>query len=219
MKLDWVTAPLQRDRLMIIKRFLSNAQGWVLDSGCGEIEPKIVCDHQNVAALDIAISGLRNLKRNAFKGHLVLGSSTNLPFKDKYFTKSVCSEVIEHLPTEQHVKRCIRELERVSEQFMITTPNNRLDFRWIGPTHRRFFSIESIKKILPENSLIGTSNVGHSSVPILPYFLLDKRYIGRYFEWLDRKLRKTWIGILSTKIKSPLIGGAFIVAICGNKSR
>lgn len=200
---------------MILKKFLANTQGYILDCGCGEREPKIICDLSNAVALDIAISGLKNLKRMNFEGHLVLGSCTTLPFKDKCFEKSVCSEVIEHLPTDSHVKKTIEELERTSDLFMITTPNNRLNFRWFGPTHRRFFTIEHIKEVLPENSVIGTSNVGHSRLPILPYFLRNRRYTGRYFAWLDRKLRKTWIGALLTKIQSPLMGGAFIVAICG----
>lgn len=148
---------------MILKHFLSLTKGYVLDVGCGEIEPKIVCDYPKAVAMDIALSGLKNLKKNTFKGHLVLGSCLNLPFKDKCFKKAICSELIEHLPTDLDVKNCIEELKRVSEKFMVTTPNNKFDFRWLESTHKRFLNAESIRKFLPEKSKVTTSNVPQPS--------------------------------------------------------
>ncbi len=215
--IEWIRDLRQYDRLTILKSFLSNSSDFILDVGCGEIEPKIVCDYTHAVAMDLASSGLDNLKKKQFKGHLVLGSCSNLPFKDRCFERAICSEVIEHLPTDSDVKRCIEELNRVSDRFMVTTPNNQFDFRWLEATHRRFFNVKNIRKFFPKKSKIITSNIPQASVPIpiLPYFLLDKQEttIGRYLAWFDKKLRMTPIGLLSRKFKSKLLGGAFIIAI------
>jgi len=216
--IEWLSNPLQSDRLAILREFLSSSSEYVLDCGCGEIEPVLVCNTGNAIALDIGISGLKNLKSNKFKGHLVLGSCTYLPFRDKCFEKSICSEVIEHLPTDLDVKKCIKELERVSNAFMLTTPNNQFDFRWLEHTHKRFFNTKNIRQLLPRGTLVTTSRVPHSKaqyMPILPYFLLDKPRgrIGNLLIFLDFHVRKTPIGRIVKRIKGPLYGMAFIVAV------
>lgn len=211
----WTSDVRQNDRLMILKNFL-NSNDYVLDVGCGEVEPKIICDYTKALALDIAPSGLTNLKNNNFKGHLILASCTNLPLKDKSIEKSICSEVIEHLPKDNLVKKCIDELERVSKKYLVTTPNNQFTFRWLESTHVRFFNKKNIKKLFPKECQIKTSNIPQASVeiPILPYFLLDKGHttLGKYFQWFDRKFRRSFLGKLIRRMISGLLGNAFILA-------
>jgi SAM-dependent methyltransferase len=220
---DWLSDPRQRDRLEILKKFLSNSAGFVLDCGSGEIEPVFVCNVPNAVALDIGASGLKNLKAKEFKGSLVLGSCTHLPFRNKCFEKAICSEVIEHLPTDLDVKKCIKELERVSRVFLVTTPNNQFDFRWLEQTHKRFFNRKSIRKFLPKNALVTTSSVSQSKapyMPILPWFLLNKQQttIGKYLASIDFQIRRSSLGGLIKKMKSPLLGMAFIVVVyCDRK--
>lgn len=161
--LDWLRDPIQYDRLMIIKRYLDTcSDGYILDDGCGESEPLVISNNERTIGLDISKTALLNLKAKTFKGEIVLGSVTELPFRDGVFQRAVCSEVIEHLPTDSDVLRCIKELNRVTRQFMITTPNCRFGSDWYAlsePTHRRFFSIKALKKFLPPNAIYWTSNI------------------------------------------------------------
>jgi hypothetical protein len=215
---NWLSDPRQRDRLEILKKFLSDSAGFILDCGCGEIEPMFVCNVPNAVALDIGASGLKNLKANKFMGSLVLGSCTHLPFRNKCLEKSICSEVIEHLPTDLDVKKCLEELERVSRAFIVTTPNNQFDFRWLEQTHKRFFNTKSRRRFLSKNTLVTTSNVPQSkaqNMPILPWFLLNKQQttIGKYLAFFDLQIRKSLLGSLIKRIKGPLLGMAFIVVV------
>jgi 2-polyprenyl-3-methyl-5-hydroxy-6-metoxy-1,4-benzoquinol methylase len=224
-KIDWTSDPRQHDRQMILKSFLSASSDYILDCGCGEKEPLTVCNTPKAVAFDIGASGLKNIKANGFKGHTILGSCTHLPFRSKCFEKSICSEIIEHLPTDRDVKKCIAELKRVSRTFMVTTPNNQFDFRWLEHTHKRFFNTESIRKFLPENTIVTTSNVPQSKdpfMPVLPYFLLNKAgtFIGKWLYAFNFHIVRTPAGKIIKRIKSPLHGKAFIVAVYhDNKSQ
>jgi 2-polyprenyl-3-methyl-5-hydroxy-6-metoxy-1,4-benzoquinol methylase len=215
---DWALDPRQHDRQMILKNFLSAPSSYILDCGCGEKEPLIVCNTPEAVALDIGASGLKNLKANEFKGHTVMGTCTRLPFRNKCFERSICSEVIEHLPTDRDVKKCIDELERVSRAFMVTTPNNQFDFKWLEQTHVRFFNTKNIRNFLPENTIVTTSNVPQSKasfMPVLPYFLLDKgkTSIGKWLNAINFHIVRTPAGKIIKRIKGPLHGMAFVVAI------
>ena len=218
---NWSSDPRQYDRQMILKNFLLNSSNFILDCGCGEKEPLIVCNTSDAVAFDIGESGLKNLKENNFKGHIVMGSCTHLPFRSKCFKKTICSEVIEHLPTDDDVRKCLNEIKRVSCTFMVTTPNNQFDFKWLEQTHIRFFNTKNICDFLPENTLVTTSNVPQSEahfMPILPYFLLDKgkTHIGKWICALNYHLVRTPIGNIIKRIKAPLHGMAFIVAVYNN---
>lgn len=213
---DWITAPVQYDRLMILKQFLLDSDGYILDCGCGEIEPLIIGNRDYMVATDIAKVGLRNLKAKGFKGHLVLSSCDSLPFQENSFYTAVCSEVIEHLPNEDKIEKTIKELMRVSRSTLVTTPNNKYGYRWLDPTHRHFLNTKTIKKFLPKNSQISTSN---SCATFLPHALLKNRY----FRWLEYRMKGkpwhrlphlnlSWLAKLS-KFKRKFVEGAFVVAI------
>lgn len=222
--MDWLSDERQQNRLMILNKFLSKASGLVLDCGAGEIEAKIICDSPNSVALDIASTGLKNLKKQNFAGQVIVASCTHLPLKDGVFERSICSEVIEHLPTDLDVKKCIRELERVSQIFMVTTPNNKFDFRWLERTHKRYFNTENIRKYLPNNARIMESDIPQykaPALPLLPYFLLNKQHtqIGRYIAWFDNKLRKVPLCKLVAVFKTRPVGGAFVVTIVESRKK
>jgi hypothetical protein len=222
-EIDWSSDPRQHDRQMILKTFLLSSTNYILDCGCGEKEPLIVCNTPKAVAFDIGASGLKNLKAKNFKGHTIIGSCTHLPFRNKCFEKSICSEVIEHLPTDENVRTCIGEIERVSRAFMITTPNNQFDFKWLEQTHKRFFNIKNIRHLLPENTIVTTSNVLQSKapyMPVLPFFLLDKgkTTIGKWLCAFNFHIVRTPSGKIIQKIKSPLHGMAFVVALYHDSS-
>jgi len=95
----------------------------VLDVGCGQGRHSSTACEQNtctVCALDIDQANLTKTKyllhlmdkEGKSRGEWVLlrGDAMNLPFKDTYFDKVICSEVLEHLPDDN---QALRELRRV----------------------------------------------------------------------------------------------------------
>ena len=95
----------------------------VLDVGCGEGRHSCrACEQTDctVCALDIDKANLAKTSyllrlldeegKSRGKWVSLRGDATKLPFKDAYFDKVICSEVLEHLPAHQ---QAIRELKRV----------------------------------------------------------------------------------------------------------
>ena len=95
----------------------------VLDVGCGEGRHSSTACEQNactVCALDIDRENLAKTnyllrlidREGKMKGNWVLlrGDAMRLPFKDEYFDKVICSEVLEHIHDDG---QAIRELRRV----------------------------------------------------------------------------------------------------------
>ncbi len=234
-RLHWLKDPIQHDRLLIIKRFLSGCRdGYILDNGCGEVEPVLVSNNARTVGLDISKVALQDLKAKTFKGHIVLGSALKLPFKDKAFEKAICSDVIEHLPTSHDVARCLQELNRIAKEYMLTTPNCGFGADWYALTyadHKRFYSIADLRRLLGSNAVCETSNLAknlfpffirsHSARrPILTTGLLSPRpsrstplsLILYHSTVVGRKLQTTRLGKLLMKLKRKAFGGAFITA-------
>ena len=233
--LHWLREPIQHDRLSIIKEFLSRRnRGYVLDNGCGEIEPLLISNNKDTIGLDIAKMTLLRLKAKAFKGELVLGSAVKLPFKDEAFERAICSEVIEHFAKGDEVLKCIAELNRIAKQYLLTTPNCGFGADWYALSysdHKRFFSIKKLRKLLPP------STVYRTSIPqkLFPYFIRGSYnklplarsvltqhgaqpfsialFIFERFVNLDYRLQKTTLGKALFKLKQKIFGGAFIIAI------
>lgn len=95
----------------------------VLDVGCGEGRHSFTaCERANctVCALDIHHENLAKINylfrlmdaEGKTRGRWVSlrGDATRLPFKDTYFDKVICSEVLEHIPDDD---RAVQELQRV----------------------------------------------------------------------------------------------------------
>jgi len=95
----------------------------VLDVGCGEgRHTSKACEQASctVYALDIDKTSVAKTKYLLYlmetegksRGRLVplLGDATKLPFKDAYFDRVICSEVLEHLPDDH---KAVQELKRV----------------------------------------------------------------------------------------------------------
>lgn len=214
------------DRMITLKRFIDNCGGYVLDDGCGETEPLLISNTTKTVALDIAKSGLKNLKHKGFKGHLIQASCTHLPFKGKIFEKTICSEVIEHLPSLIHIKQSINEIIRTSSAYMITTPNNKAWSKWLDPTHYHFFSIATIINLI-RNCNIPNCNVSTTQLSdtLLPRILAKKKW----FAWIDVRLKGMEVkrlritnkrfGKKLLRFKAKISGGTFLVLQGTNMSR
>jgi dolichol-phosphate mannosyltransferase len=88
----------QRWRYRIILSMAQNYLGTrILDVGCGS--SRILLDLPGAIGLDIRHHKLRYMKRYG-TNPLITGSIFTLPFRDEWFDCVICSEVIEHIPTE-----------------------------------------------------------------------------------------------------------------------
>jgi len=133
-------------RYQILKKFCAGAEK-LLSVGCGPREPIILnASH----AVDISIQSYHLLKKNGWKGDFYCATSDGLPFADKFFDVVVCSEVIEHLPDLDIVRRTFLEVNRIAKRWIITTPNSAICIpKHQNPAHRQFFNPDSIKEVIP----------------------------------------------------------------------
>lgn len=92
----------------------------VLDLGCGDgtVSNPLIAKGLDVIGVDISIIALQY-----FKGKGLIGNIEQLPFPAHSFDLIICSEVLEHLPTDT-LERAVKEIERVALRYVIiTTPN------------------------------------------------------------------------------------------------
>lgn len=128
-------------------RGLAGSAKTILSVGCGPKEPiGIGATH----ACDIAMTAERFLRAQEWKGEFKQCSCDKLQYPDKSMDFVVCSEVIEHLPNVEDIRRTFFEVDRVGKNWVVTTP-------WIDrahgntePTHRHFLNEEKIREIMPE---------------------------------------------------------------------
>lgn len=136
-----------KERIKIIKDFCKGAKK-ILSVGCGAHEP---IDINATHAIDVVQNSEAYLRKQGWKGVFYLGSCDNLPnnwehyrvYKNKRFDVAVCSEVIEHLPDLEIVKKTFQEVNRVAERWIFTCPD------WLGtePTHKRAFDLKMLKEV------------------------------------------------------------------------
>ena len=143
----------QIERYAIIKNFCrspENVACSIASLGCGPFEPiRINATH---ACDDSQLAG-DFLKANGWKGDFIVADVCNLPYSRHQFDIAICSEVIEHLPTEAAVTSAIIEVSRVAKSWLITTPFGYSP----DPEHHFHFTDTQLKKILkaalPANNL------------------------------------------------------------------
>ena len=134
--------PYSKYRVQTLKKFINRSKPSI-DLGSGGFMPKIL----NVThACDNGKNALKYLKKEDWKGEFkIVDISKKLPYKDKQFKKAVCSEVIEHLRTKEAVTNSIREIDRISDKWLITTPA----VYFSEPDHSFFFTPNLLFELMP----------------------------------------------------------------------
>lgn len=130
-------------RLNILKEFISNRKPCI-DLGCGAYTPIYLnvthaCDNGEVA--------WKILKKNGWKGEFKKCNVYKTSYLDKQFKAGVCSEVIEHIPTEDKIKRTFLEIDRICEKWLFTTPSRMIPDK----DHKFFFTGDHLFDIIPFN--------------------------------------------------------------------
>jgi len=135
----WKGHKVIKNRYETLQRFCKNAKT-ILCVGSGAVEPIALnathaCDVHEIAG--------EILEKQGWKGHFFISSCDKIEALDKEFDAAVCSEVIEHLPDLETVKRTFFELDRVSERWIVTTPARKID----DPGHKRVFNFNMLLNV------------------------------------------------------------------------
>jgi ubiquinone/menaquinone biosynthesis C-methylase UbiE len=89
-----------------------NQKKKILDAGCGEgrFSRYFIENKANITSMDFSEEYIRLAKKNLKKGRFVIGSVTNLPFKDNSFDFIFSVDVLQHVPD---LEKAIKEFFRV----------------------------------------------------------------------------------------------------------
>ncbi len=147
----WEKNPRIKKRYLTLKNFCKGAEK-VLCVGSGGVEPLVIgATH----AVDVDKMSGNLLRGQGWKGSFYVGSCDDLAShwgslgfkkgapKRKMFDVAVCSEVIEHLPDLESVKKTFQELDRVAKKWIVTTPAIKIN----DPGHKFFFSEKELKNL------------------------------------------------------------------------
>lgn len=187
----------------------------VLDVGCGPYELMYVRNDEKTVGVDISNFILRILLNCGFQGHAGQADSQHLPFRNKSFDCLVSNQLIEHMTSLKAIKKVVNEMQRISGNIMIITPNSAFCRRIHDPTHFFFFTTRDLKKIMPSFEIYASNLLPTQTLNY--YFLYDSPqlrkmpFIGalvfnmlrmiessRFVSWLNKKL---WVGIHLIAVK------------------
>lgn len=111
----------EAERLDLVNKIIPSNVKTILDVGCGSGALTNYFDNNRyeITGLDRSKEALKHYKHNKIEG-----SVDRLPFADNSFDLVICSDVLEHLPSDI-LKKTIDELKRVSGKYLlIISPNN-----------------------------------------------------------------------------------------------
>lgn len=109
----------QRTRFKYVNSLLENAEGNILDIGCGT--SRIIQSHPESVAMDYSFKKLRYLNRTNKKR--IQASTFSLPFKNESFDKIIHSQVIEHIPHDPIIFTELARVIRKNGILIIGTPD------------------------------------------------------------------------------------------------
>lgn len=134
---------IKAPRLMMLRAFLEPYRA-TLEIGCGGYTAQVLgVTH----ACDVSPLSLKLLRGLGWKGAFAVCSCDDLPYQDKEFGCAVCSEVIEHLPDLDSVKKTFQEIDRVGQNWVVTTPCNPLGPKNPEKDHKRAFTVTELRDL------------------------------------------------------------------------
>lgn len=102
----------------------------ILDVGCGNVRDLIIVANNGAKTVGIDLSsgmikeGKKDINKFGLKNiDLIIGSGTNLPFKEETFDKIICSETIEHISNYEDAIAEMNRVLKIGGKLVITTPN------------------------------------------------------------------------------------------------
>ena len=112
--------PYSKYRIEVLNKFIDGVNPSI-DLGCGGFMPSILGTTHACDDSILAEKYLNTLGWN--RDFKVVDISKPLPYGNKQFKIAVCSEVIEHFKSKKQVSMLFREIDRISEKWIVTTPS------------------------------------------------------------------------------------------------
>jgi SAM-dependent methyltransferase len=148
-------------------------QGKVLDIGCGQghLLSRLEDDQRQLYGLEMA-SGLVKIAQKYSKGaNLLVADAQSIPFQSNTFDYVTCTEVLEHIPGDQHVRECYRVL-RPGGTALFTVPNKNGAGGGQTAAHVHYFTLDSFTAFLEQVGFEVVSRHGLGLyVPLLSHLL------------------------------------------------
>jgi ubiquinone/menaquinone biosynthesis C-methylase UbiE len=122
----------------IERRLQTESVDMVLEVGTG-ISPAVTY-FKKVVYTDISLAALQTLKQTNNWGYHVVADGISLPFKSDSFSHVVCSEVLEHIESDEKVLGEAARVLRRSGSLILTFPHRKaffaIDDRFVGHLRR-----------------------------------------------------------------------------------
>jgi hypothetical protein len=134
---------MKHSRFPILRQFVGGSPN-ALSVGCGPFEPVITGVQ---TGCDVVPNGEPYLRRQGWNGKFVVCDARDLSFGPKEFDTAICSEVLEHLPTLEGVRKAISELDRVATRWLFTTPVNPIGPKNPEKTHKQDFTLDKLRDL------------------------------------------------------------------------
>jgi ubiquinone/menaquinone biosynthesis C-methylase UbiE len=151
------TSPIYKDKIRIIRNFLINKSGNILDVGLGygDIEIELnISKKLKWYGIDISDISIANISKK-ISGNFKIGNIFKIPFKNNLFQYVLCLDILEHLAADK-VDKAYKEIDRVLNQnglliFSIPINENLDEILKTGGNpngHMRIYTPELIKSEL-----------------------------------------------------------------------
>lgn len=181
-----ITNPYEVIRLQNLLEFLApKSTDVILDAGCGGgAYTKILPKTSTIIALDLSKGAIKNAKENLESANIffIVATVDHLPLKDRFLSKIVCVDVIEHIV---NVEKCLREMARVLKPFgkisiFTACGNNRLSLEYIlAPLLSKLINLVRLK--MGHIQVFTTSSLRKSLEP--RFVIRSIQYIHHWMGW------------------------------------
>ena len=103
----------------VIRYFLYEESGLILDAGADKVESSLLVHNLESVAIGRSVIELNTRKQAGFSGEVVVSTITQLPFKEDAFVRCVCSKGLEKLSNTMEVTNALVELSRVCKTTIV----------------------------------------------------------------------------------------------------
>ena len=156
------------NRFLEVKKFSPVTQGKILDIGChsGLFTKQLTesIKPSKIYGIDISESAISSAKHRIKGAHFYTGDAHNLPFKNSFFDKIFCLEMLEHVENPSQVVSEIKRVLKKNGTGIILIPTESYLFRAIwffwnitNPVwkhaHVQHFSKKSLSTLLKRHNL------------------------------------------------------------------
>jgi len=123
--------------------------GKVLDIGCGSGYVLSRLKSELLYGMDLSAFAVRESANRVKQGRFCIADARSIPFKSDVFDYLICTEVLEHIESDDPVRECYRVL-KPGGTMLVTVPNGNGPYGRFFVSHIKFYTFQSISELLKE---------------------------------------------------------------------